>query len=72
MIILDEPISPGTPSEFVAAAVVLELSSTFEEQIHGWKRVSLLGVVRKELQKMSNGLKIVEFAAQVTGTNISS
>ena len=34
MIILDEPISPGTPSEFVAAAVVLELSSTFEEQIH--------------------------------------
>lgn len=32
--------------------------------LHDWKRISLLGVVQKGLQKMSNGLKIVEFVAQ--------
>lgn len=67
MIILNEHVSHGTPSEFVAAAVVLELSSLKNKSIslmlHGWKRISLLGVVQKGLQKVSNGLKIVEFVA---------
>lgn len=65
LIILDECISPGTPSEFAAAAVVLERSSLKNKSIsimlYGWKRISLLGVVQKGLQKMSNGLKIVDF-----------
>ena len=68
MIILDECISPGAPSEFVAAAVVLELYSLKNKAIsftlRGWKRTSLLGVVQKGLQKMSNGLKIVGFVSQ--------
>lgn len=42
MIILDECVSPGTPSEFVAAAVVLDLPSLKNKSIPiilcGWKK----------------------------------
>ena len=45
-ITLDECITPGTPSEFVAAAVVLEWSSlkikSISVMLHSWKRISLL------------------------------
>lgn len=58
MIILDEYVSPGTSSEFVAAAVVLDLPSLKNKSIsmmlHGWKKYLLF---RKDFRKYVMDLK---------------